>query len=162
MGLAVCLSVLSNCKDSMIDVELAADRLDQGPSTNDGARVKGATAREPLAGTTKRLRDHHSEKSCGRPSITSTLALALLACNGTTSAAAFVGTWSCAGNTDGAPGAHWTMTLVQNADGTLSPAEVDGGENDCTPARSTMPFRARWRGVRRSFAKRRLRRRRSG
>jgi hypothetical protein len=62
--------------------------------------------------------------------ITSAIALGLLACNGTTSASAFVGTWSCVNDSDGSTGLvsgpqQWTLTLVENADGTVSPVNPD-------------------------------------
>jgi hypothetical protein len=58
------------------------------------------------------------------PLTTSTIALTLLACGGTTPASAFVGTWSCVEDVDGGPQEQpFTFTLIENVNGTLSPVQ---------------------------------------
>ena len=62
----------------------------------------------------------------------SAIALGLLACGGSTVASRFVGTWSCVNDVHGGLPTSWTMDLVENADGTLSPPETDPGDVDAS------------------------------
>ncbi len=59
------------------------------------------------------------------------LILTPLACGGNTAASAFAGNWSCENDVEGGLPAHWTLSFVAYANGTLSPAPtamVDSGE----------------------------------